>query len=97
MPWCYIIHPGHIDHFKFFQKIKERLLVISVTSDQFVNKGFGRPIFDVNKRKLFLSNFGSFVDIVVESDNKSAVSIIKKNLNLIFTQKDQITKYQRMI
>ena len=71
-----IIHPGHIDHFKF-SKNKGDILVISVTSDQFVNKGFGRPIFDVNKRKLFLSNL-SFVDIVVESDNKSAVSIIKK-------------------
>lgn len=71
-----IIHPGHIEHFRF-SKSKGDILIVSVTSDEHVNKGFGRPIFDVNKRKFFLSNL-AIIDFVVESESKSAVNVIKK-------------------
>ena len=39
-----VIHAGHIFHFKSAKKFGD-ILVVSVTSDRFVNKGFNRPIF----------------------------------------------------
>lgn len=71
-----IIHPGHLEYFNYAKKLGDKL-VVSVTSDKFVDKGFGRPIYDIEKRKLFLSNI-SIIDFVVESDNPSSVNIIKK-------------------
>ena len=71
-----IIHPGHLEYFNYAKKLGH-ILVVSVTADKFVNKGFGRPIFDIYKRKLFLSNI-SIIDFVVESNHPSSVNIIKK-------------------
>ena len=44
-----MMHPGHI---KYFQASKEMgdVLVVTVTPDQFVDKGPGRPVFDENLR-----------------------------------------------
>ena len=44
-----IIHYGHILYFKE-AKSKVDYLVVSVTSDNFVNKGPGKPIFNLKKR-----------------------------------------------
>ena len=44
-----IIHHGHILYFKE-AKSKVDYLIVSVTSDKFVNKGPGKPIFDLKKR-----------------------------------------------
>lgn len=71
-----IIHPGHLEYFKYAKKFGQTL-VVSVTTDRFVDKGFGRPIFDIEKRKFFLSNI-SIIDFIVESDYPSSVNIIKK-------------------
>ncbi len=71
-----IIHAGHISHFKSAKKYGD-ILIVSVTSDRFVNKGFNRPMFDLNKRKKILSEL-SIVDLVCESDSKDATSIIEK-------------------
>ena len=71
-----IIHAGHISHFKSAKKFGD-ILIISVTSDKFVNKGFNRPMFDLNKRKKILSEL-SVVDYVCDSDSKDAISIIEK-------------------
>ena len=40
-----LIHVGHIKHFKEAKK-NGNFLVVSITSDKFVNKGSGRPIFN---------------------------------------------------
>ena len=40
-----LIHPGHIKHLEAAKKFGD-LLVISITCDEFVNKGPGRPIFN---------------------------------------------------
>ena len=44
-----MMHPGHI---KYFQASKEMgdVLVVTVTPDQFVDKGSDRPVFDQNLR-----------------------------------------------
>ena len=44
-----MMHPGHI---KYFQASKEMgdVLVVTVTPDQFVDKGPGRPVFGQNLR-----------------------------------------------
>ncbi len=42
----------HPDHIKYFQASNEMgdVLVVTVTPDQFVDKGPGRPVFDQNLR-----------------------------------------------
>jgi len=37
-----LIHPGHIEYFKEAKSYGD-ILVASVTSDEFVNKGFNKP------------------------------------------------------
>ena len=52
-------------------------LVVSVTSDKFVNKGFGRPFFKIQKRLENLKQI-RFLDFVIESDSNTPIQIIKK-------------------
>jgi len=71
-----IIHAGHISHFKSAKKFGD-ILIISVTIDKFVNKGFNRPMFDLSNRKKILSEL-NIVDYVCESNSQDAISIIEK-------------------
>ena len=71
-----LLHPGHLMYFNSAKKFGD-ILIVSVTSDQFVNKGFNRPYFDLNTRINMISEL-SVVDFVCESNNSSAVEIIKK-------------------
>ena len=48
-----LLHAGHINYFKAARKLGDTL-VVSVTDDQFVNKGPGRPAFDIENRINFL-------------------------------------------
>lgn len=70
-----IIHYGHI---LYFQEAKTKVdhLVVSVTSDRFVNKGPGKPIFKLNKRLEVLKSI-KFIDEVIVSDHKTAVNNLK--------------------
>lgn len=70
-----IIHYGHI---LYFQEAKSKVdhLVVSVTSDRFVNKGPGKPIFKLNKRLEVLKSI-KFIDEVIVSDHKTAVNNLK--------------------
>jgi bifunctional ADP-heptose synthase (sugar kinase/adenylyltransferase) len=52
-------------------------LIVSLTTDKYVNKGPGRPFFDINKRLQVLSSVRN-VDYVISSDSPSSVSIINK-------------------
>ena len=71
-----LLHPGHLMHFNSAKKFGD-ILVVSVTSDKYVNKGFNRPYFDLNTRIKMISEL-SVVDFVCESNHPSAVEIIKK-------------------
>lgn len=69
-----VIHLGHIRHFKKSKSLGD-ILIVSVTSDDYVNKGPNRPIFPLEIRMELLSNL-EFVDYVCPSFHKSAVPAI---------------------
>jgi rfaE bifunctional protein nucleotidyltransferase chain/domain len=71
-----LLHPGHIQHFLAAKKQVD-VLFVSITEDQFVNKGPGRPIFDSSTR---ISTLGALeaVDFVTVSKAKTAESILEK-------------------
>ena len=70
-----IIHYGHILYFKE-AKSKVDYLIISITSDKFVNKGPGKPIFNLQKRIEVLKSI-KYIDEVIVSDYKTAVNNLK--------------------
>ena len=69
-----IIHEGHINHFKFAKKFANTLIV-SVTNDRFVNKGPGKPNFNIYSRINMLINL-KIVDYVIISNSVSAIPVI---------------------
>ena len=69
-----ILHSGHIYYFEQAKKLGD-ILVVSVTSDKFVNKGPNRPVNQLNERILLLKNIKS-VDYVLESNYMTAKNII---------------------
>lgn len=72
-----ILHLGHIKHFEEAKSLGDTLIV-SITSNKFVNKGFERPYFDLKTRMETISSL-SCVDFVIESNFPTA----EKNLNLV--------------
>ena len=44
-----VLHFGHIKHLQAAREIGD-LLIVSISSDKFVNKGPGRPFFKLSKR-----------------------------------------------
>ena len=69
-----LLHLGHIRYLKEAKGLGDRL-VVSVTSDRFVNKGPGRPQFTAAQRAECLLALG-FVDGVRISDSANAVPTI---------------------
>ncbi len=71
-----LLHPGHIRH---LQEAKNQgdILVVTVTPDEFVNKGPGRPVFHQGLRMESLAAL-RFVDYVVLNDSTDAVSSISR-------------------
>lgn len=70
-----LLHPGHISHFEFAKGLVD-FLIVSVTDDNFVNKGPGRPYFKIRERVQFLNAIKS-IDCVVVSRNPNAVEMIR--------------------
>ncbi|MDD5069500.1 MAG: PfkB family carbohydrate kinase [Candidatus Omnitrophica bacterium] len=70
-----LLHPGHIRHFSA-AKEKGDVLVVTITRDDFVNKGPGRPVFSHNLRAESIAAF-ECVDYVAINDAPTAVGIIK--------------------
>tara|TARA_B100000029_G_scaffold353258_1_gene345888 strand:+ start:1650 stop:3173 length:1524 start_codon:yes stop_codon:yes gene_type:complete len=70
-----LLHIGHIKHFREAKTYGE-ILVVSITSDRFVNKGPNRPAFNQNLRAESLASL-EYIDFVVINDNASAIPIIK--------------------
>lgn len=70
-----LVHPGHIIH---FEKAKEMgdLLVVSVTSENYVRKGPGRPYFNDEMRLKFLSAIAC-IDFVMLSEGFTVDDIIQ--------------------
>ncbi|GAB6039363.1 PfkB family carbohydrate kinase [Endothiovibrio diazotrophicus] len=69
-----LLHPGHIRHLQAARRECD-VLVVSITTDRYVNKGPGRPAFNETLRVESLSALGC-VDYVTISDCPSAVEVI---------------------
>lgn len=82
-----LLHPGHFAHFRT-AKTHVDVLFVSVTADQFVNKGPGRPLFSDIVRAETISAL-EYVDYVLISNNETAVqSIDQIKPNLYFKGSD---------
>lgn len=71
-----LIHIGHIKHFSSAKKFGD-ILVVSITPDEYVNKGPGRPIFSQTLRAEFLQNI-SCIDYVVINNKPTSINIINQ-------------------
>ena len=79
-----IFHIGHKRHFEVAKSMAD-ILVVSLTTDRFVNKGPSRPIFNQDLRAEMISFF-EVVDYVVLSNYESAIDrfrVIEKKNKLI--------------
>jgi len=70
-----LLHVGHMKHFKEAKTLGD-ILVVSITPDEFVHKGPGRPAFATSLRLEALSELES-VDYVVANKWPTAEEIIK--------------------
>jgi rfaE bifunctional protein nucleotidyltransferase chain/domain len=71
-----VFHAGHV---KYLQEAKSMcdILVVSVTADEYVKKGIGRPVFNQNDRMSVIASL-ECVDHVILSDDLTCVDIINK-------------------
>ena len=69
----------HVGHKRYFEKAKSYadLLIVSITTDKFVNKGPSRPIFNQHLRAEMIASLEA-VDYVILSDDETAVNIISQ-------------------
>ena len=70
-----LLHPGHLKHFEAAKK-KADILVVTVTKDEYVNKGPGRPIFNHELRADSIAAL-ECVDFVAVNEWPTAVETIK--------------------
>ena len=69
-----LLHPGHFEHFRAASELAD-IVVVSVTSDKYVNKGPGRPVFNLQTRMKTLSYLNT-IDYVVASDFSDASQVL---------------------
>ena len=70
-----LLHLGHIRHFEEAKKNGD-IIIVTVPSNKYVNKGPIRPMFNANQRLEALSAL-HFVDFVAENDSSDAIKLIK--------------------
>src|SRR3989344_2813987 len=70
-----LLHRGHLHQFEQ-AKSQGDVLVVSITTDRFVGKGPGRPVFNQNIRAEMVAAV-SLVDFVTLSDAPSSVELIR--------------------
>ena len=70
-----LIHPGHIRHFQAAKREGD-VLVVTLTPDEFVGKGPGRPVFSQTLRAEFLASLAC-VDYVAINQWPTAVNTVK--------------------
>ena len=72
-----VVHPGHVRHLAY-AKTKAEILVVSITADEYIQKGTYRPFIPENLRALNLAAF-QMVDYVIIDRNQKPL----KNLSII--------------
>jgi rfaE bifunctional protein nucleotidyltransferase chain/domain len=71
-----VLHAGHLAYFQSAKKFGD-LLIVTLTSDEFVNKGPGRPYFNVSVRAQMIAAL-EVVDYVAVSKFPLAVPVISE-------------------
>jgi len=71
-----LVHPGHLYHFEAAKRIGD-VLIVSITADEFVNKGPDCPIFPAEVRAKSLAAL-QIVDYVTINHDSTAVELLKK-------------------
>ena len=69
-----LLHPGHIQHFNAARELAE-VLIVSITADQYVNKGPGRPLFNQDIRAQTLAAIAN-IDYIIICENPTAIEVI---------------------
>ena len=69
-----LLHLGHVRHLEAARRLGD-LLVVTVTADQYVNKGPGRPVFNGDLRAEMLASL-EYVDWVAVNNAPDAVNAI---------------------
>lgn len=70
-----LIHPGHIQHFQEAKKQGD-ILVVSITAEQYVRKGLGRPYFNDELRMRSLAAL-ECIDYVLLSESYTVADILE--------------------
>ncbi len=70
-----MLHIGHLNHFEESRKFGQ-ILIVSITKDEFVNKGPNRPVFNILQRAKLLAGL-KIIDFVIINDKATAENIIK--------------------
>ena len=70
-----LLHVGHIKHLEKAKKLGDKL-VVTITADEFVNKGPGKPVFNERLRAEALAALED-VDFVAINDSPTAINVIK--------------------
>ena len=91
-----LLHLGHLKHFETAKKQGD-ILIVSITHDKFIDKGFNRPFFKNQQRLESLSSISN-IDYIILNNSKTAVNVIHKIKPHIYckgpdykNQKDDIT------
>jgi len=71
-----LLHPGHIKHFEAAKR-KGDVLIVTLTKDEYVNKGPGRPVFNQFLRAESIASIGC-VDFVAINEWPAATEAIKR-------------------
>lgn len=70
-----IVHPGHLEHFSEAKSLGD-ILVVGITSDAYIKKGPGRPVFNQEQRGDFIDSL-RMVNYVTVVDDPSALPLIR--------------------
>lgn len=75
-----LVHPGHIKHFYSAKKYGD-ILIVTLTADQYVKRGPGRPIFkqEIRAESLAALAVVDYVVIVPEATAENIIKYIKPN------------------
>ena len=72
-----VVHPGHVRHLTY-AKTKAKILIVSITADEYIQKGIYRPFVPQNLRALNVAAF-QMVDYVIIDHNPKPL----KNLSIL--------------
>lgn len=82
-----LFHVGHLNHLNEAKKYGD-ILVVSVTSDAYVNKGPGRPFFNISQRLQILSSIDVIDFLIISDSPNSVLNINKVKPNIYFKGPD---------